>query len=216
MRRPGLFELQAVSAVAMHRGFRAAAVELEISPSALSHAIASLEQRMGVRLFNRTTRSVALSEAGERFLTQVQPALRDIAAAMEAVNDFRDTPTGTLRLNTSEGAAMQLLAPMVLEYLRRYPDMRVDIVTEGRLVDIVAEGFDAGIRLAEAVPQDMIAIPCSPPARFVVVGAPDYLRRHKRPKTPADLAGHACIRSRMPSGVLFPWAVEKHGEARTI
>src|SRR5260221_4162651 len=216
MKRAGLFELNAVTAVASHRSFRAAAVELGISPSALSHAIAALEQRMGIRLFNRTTRSVALSEAGERFLARVRPALREIAAAMDDVNAFRDKPAGTLRINTSEGAAQQILTPIVLAFLTRYPDMRVDIVTEGRLVDIVAEGFDAGIRLAEAVPQDMIAIPCSPPARFVVVGLPDYLLRHKRPKTPADLGGHACIRSRMPSGALFPWEFEKHGEALTI
>src|SRR5260221_13084160 len=127
MQRAGLLELNAVVAVAAQRSFRRAAAELGLSPSALSHAIASLEQRMGVRLFNRTTRSVALSAAGERFLTQVQPALRDIAAAMEAVNDFRDTPTGTLRLNTSEGAAMQLLAPKLLESLGRSPHTRGDI-----------------------------------------------------------------------------------------
>jgi DNA-binding transcriptional LysR family regulator len=216
MQRAGLLELNAVVAVAQHRNFRRAAAELGLSPSALSHAVAALEGRMGVRLFNRTTRSVALSEAGERFLAQIRPALRDIAQAMDSANAFRDTPTGTLRLNTSDGAAMQLLAPVVLEFLRRYPDMQVDLVTEGRLVDIVAEGFDAGIRLAETVPQDMIAVPCSGPARFVVVGAPEYFKRHRKPKTPADLLAHACIRSRMPSGALFPWEFERQGKALAI
>src|SRR5437868_8346493 len=152
MQRAGLFELNAVATVANRRSFRAAAAELGISPSALSHAIAALEQRLQVRLFNRTTRSVSLSEAGERFLARIQPALREIATAMEQVNEFRDTPAGTLRINSSEGAVEQVLGPVVLKFLKLYPDMQVEIVTEQRLVDIVAEGFDAGIRLAEAVP----------------------------------------------------------------
>jgi DNA-binding transcriptional LysR family regulator len=212
MRRAGLFELNAVVALAGHSSFRRAAVELGMSTSALSHAIATLEQRLGVRLFNRTTRSVSLSAAGEQFLARVRPALREIDAAVEAVNQFRDTPAGTLRINTSEGAARQILAPMVVEFLKRYPDMQLDLVTEGRLVDIVAEGFDAGIRLADLVPQDMIAVPCGPPQRFAVVGAPGYFEGRPRPVTPADLAGHVCIRSRLPSGTLFRWEFEKRGE----
>jgi DNA-binding transcriptional LysR family regulator len=216
MSRNSLAELNAVVAVASHRNFRRAAAELGMSPSALSHAIATLEQRMGVRLFNRTTRSVALSEAGELFLQRVQPALRDISAAVEAINDFRTTPTGTLRLNTSEGAARMSLMPRVCEYLRRYPDMRVDVVTESRLVDIVAEGFDAGIRTAELVPQDMIAVPCSPPVRFAVVGAPSYFAGRKKPRAPLDLAAHQCIRSRYASGAIYKWEFEKRGEAFAI
>src|SRR5262245_34666068 len=152
MRHASLLELKAVDAVATHRSFRAAAADVGLSPSALSHAITTLEQRLGVRLFNRTTRSVSLSEAGERFLSRVRPALRDISEAMEAVNEFRDSVAGTLRLNTSEGAARLVLMPMVAEFLRRYPDMHVELVTEDRMIDIVAEGFDAGVRLAEAVP----------------------------------------------------------------
>lgn len=216
MYRAGLFELNAVVAVARHRSFRAAAAELNMSPSALSHAVATLEQRMGLRLFHRTTRSVSVSEAGERFLARIEPALREISAAMELTNEFRETPTGTLRINTSEAAAREILTPVVLEFLRRYPDMRIDIVTNGRLVDIVAEGFDAGIRLAEAVPQDMIAVPCSPPLRFVVVGAPAYFAAHGRPQTPADLPHHRCIRNRMPSGAMMRWEFEKHGESLAI
>lgn len=211
MKRTGLSELNAVVAVAAHRSFRKAAADLDISPSALSHAIATLEQRLGLRLFNRTTRSVSLSEAGASFLARVQPALQEITAAMEGANDFRDTPSGTLRLNTSEGAAHMILAPLVLEFLRRYPDMQVELATEGRFVDIVKEGFDAGFRLAEAVPLDMIAVPCTPPLRFAVVGSPAYFKSRKPPKTPHDLQEHACIRSRMPSGALFKWEFEKDG-----
>ncbi|WP_262028053.1 LysR family transcriptional regulator [Microvirga sp. Mcv34] len=216
MPRTGLVELNAVVAVASHRSFRAAATELGMSPSALSHAIAALEQRMGVRLFNRTTRSVSLTEAGEQFLAKVGPALREIAEAIDATNVFRDSPAGTLRLNMSEGAARQLLTPIVLEFMRRYPQMHVDLVTQGRLVDIVAEGFDAGIRLAEAVPQDMIAIPCGPEQRYAVVGSPVYFDSHARPKTPGDLVAHECIRGRLPSGAMLKWEFEKRGEQMVV
>lgn len=212
MQRAGLFELNAVVAVASHRSFRAAAAELGMSPSALSHAVATLEQRLGIRLFNRTTRSVSLSEAGERFLSRLRPALREISEAMESVNEFRDTPAGTLRINASESGASQIMTPIVLEFLKRYPDMHVDLVTEGRLIDIVAEGFDAGVRLAEAVPQDMIAVPCGPEARFAVVGSPSYFQNHARPIAPSDLASHTCIRRRFPSGAIFRWEFKKRGE----
>jgi DNA-binding transcriptional LysR family regulator len=208
----GLFELNAVAAISAHRSFRAAATELGISPSALSHAIAGLEKRLGVRLINRTTRSVALSQAGERFLARVSPALREIKGAMEDVNAFRDTPAGTLRINAKERAAHQILRPVVARYLRRYPDMQVELTMEGRTIDIVAGGFDAGIRLAESVPQDMVAIPCGPDSRFIVVGAPAYFDRASVPRSPADLLAHECIRRRMPSGNLYRWEFEKRGE----
>ncbi|MDB6144860.1 MAG: lysR [Pseudomonas sp.] len=216
MKRSGMFELNAVVAVATHRSFRAAATELGISPSALSHAIAALEQKMDVRLFHRTTRSVALTETGERFLARIRPALREISEAMDLVNEFRDTPSGTLRINTSEDAAKMILTPVVLEFLKRYPQMRVDLVSEGRLVDIVAEGFDAGIRLADYVPRDMIAVPCTSELRFVVVGAPSYLKDRERPLVPADLARHQCIRGRLPSGAPFRWEFHKHGESVVV
>ena len=145
MRSSGLIELDAVLAVARHRGFRAAAAELGMSRSALSHAIAALEAKLGVRLFHRTTRSVSLTEAGEQFVSGVAPALGQIREAMSRAGSHRDTPAGTLRINTSAGAARQM-EPLVFEYLRRYPDMTVDIVAEGRLVDIVVDGFDAGVR----------------------------------------------------------------------
>jgi DNA-binding transcriptional LysR family regulator len=216
MAKSGLSELNAVIAVSAHRSFRRAAIELGMSPSGLSHAVAALEQRLGVRLFNRTTRSVALSEAGEQFLARVSPALREISAAMEDVNDFRDTPAGTLRLNTSAGAARMVLMPLVLEFLGRYPQMRVDLVTEGRLVDIVADGFDAGIRSTEAVPQDMVAVPVGPDISFAVVGSPAYFESRPRPLVPGDLAAHECIRSRLPSGTLYRWEFERRGEELVV
>jgi DNA-binding transcriptional LysR family regulator len=212
MKKAALVELNAVVAVSAHRNFRRAAAELGMSPSALSHAIAALEQRMSVRLFNRTTRSVSLTQAGEHFLARVRPALREISAAMEAVDELRDSPTGTLRINTSEGAAEMVMTPIVIDFLKRYEDMKVELVTEGRLIDIVAEGFDAGIRLAESVPQDMIAVPCSPPLRFAVVGSPSYFATRAKPLSPADLAAHNCIRTRFPSGAIYKWEFEKRGE----
>jgi DNA-binding transcriptional LysR family regulator len=215
MRPPGLFELQAVSAVAAHRGFRAAAAELEISPSALSHAIASLERRLGVRLLHRTTRSVSLSEAGERFLSRVRPALGELAAAMESVDEFRDKPAGTLRINTWEGAAQQVLTPIV-EFIRRYPEMRVEIVTESRYVDIVKEGFDAGIRYHEAVPRDMIAVPCGPEQRYAVVGTPGYFKKHPPPQSPGDLRGHRCVRTRKTGGGTYAWEFERRNEVFAV
>jgi len=214
MNKGGLLELHGVVAVAAHRNFRAAAAELGLSPSALSHAISSLEQRLGVRLFNRTTRSVSLTEAGREFVDRVRPALSDLSDAMEITNKFRQKPRGTLRLNTSEGSARLFLMPVVARFIAAYPDMHVDIITDGKLVDIVAGGFDAGIRLFETVPQDMIAIPCGPPEQFVIVASPEYLEKCGKPipKNPADLAAHACLRLRLPSGKIYRWEFEKRDQ----
>ncbi|MBL8556331.1 MAG: LysR family transcriptional regulator [Phenylobacterium sp.] len=211
MTSPSLPELSALSAVAAHRSFRAAAAELGVSPSSLSHAVASVERRLGIRLFNRTTRSVSLTEAGDDFLARIRPALRDIAAAVETVNRFRETPTGTLRLNASLGGAERIM-PTVLGFLDANPDMRVDLAVDGRLVDIVAEGFDAGVRGGGAVPQDMVALPFGQAERYLVVASPAYFAAHGRPQTPADLLRHSCIRVRMPSGALLPWEFERRGE----
>jgi len=212
MNRTALSELTSVTAVAAHRSFRGAAKELGMSPSSLSHAVAALEQRMGVRLFHRTTRSVSLTEAGEQFLARISPALREISAAMDEANTHRETPTGTLRINASEGAAMRLMNPVVYEFLRRYPDMKLDIVTDARMVDIVAEGFDAGVRQTGHVPQDMIAVPCSPAVRFSVVGSPAYFARRPKPKAPDDLRAHECIRARLPGGAPYKWQFGRRGE----
>jgi DNA-binding transcriptional LysR family regulator len=214
--KTSLIELEAVAAVARRGGFRAAARELDMSSSALSHAVAALEARLGVRLFNRTTRSVSLSSAGERFVAEVTPALAAIRAAMEGVDAQRDEPSGTLRLNTSLGAARMILGPLVLEYLRRYPKAKVEVVTEGALVDIVGQGFDAGIRLAEVVPADMIAVPINRTLRSLVLGSPAYFEGRERPRTPADLMTHQCIRARMASGAIYRWEFERHGESLTV
>ena len=216
MRASGLTELEAVLAVARHRSFRLAATELGMSTSALSHTIAALETRIGVRMFNRTTRSVSLSEAGEQFVATVTPAVTAIRGAIEQASSQHQVPSGTLRINTSAGAAQQVMTPIILEYLRRYPQMKVDIVTEGRLIDIVREGFDAGIRLAESVPRDMIAVPFGPEQRFAVVGAPAYFAELPPPRSPADLAAHRCIRSRLPSGGIYRWEFERHGESLSV
>lgn len=205
-----LDDLKAIEALALHRSFRAAAAEVGASPSALSYTIAAVERRLGIRLFNRTTRSVAPTQAGESFLGQVRPALREIAAAIETVNRFRDTPAGLLRLNASDMGAQRVL-PIVIAFQAAYPDMQVDLVTEGRLIDIVAEGFDAGIRLAELVPRDMIALPLGVDERIVIVAAPDYLARRGTPSTPADLAEHDCFLARMPSGRVQAWQLERRG-----
>jgi DNA-binding transcriptional LysR family regulator len=216
MQKASLAELDAVIAVARRGNFRAAALELGMSSSALSHAVAGLEARMGVRLFNRTTRSVSLSAAGDQFVAQVAPALAEIRGAMDAVNIHRDTPAGTLRINTSVGAARMILAPLILEYLKLYPEMRVDLVTEGRLIDIVVDGFDAGIRIEEAVPRDMIAVPIGGPIRSIVVGSPAYFEGRTKPQTPGDLLQHQCIRARMASGAIYRWEFERRGEAMEI
>ncbi|MFM0345742.1 LysR family transcriptional regulator [Paraburkholderia sp. RL17-347-BIC-D] len=215
MKTSGLGELEAILAVARHRSFRAAATELGVSTSALSHSVAALEARIGVRLFNRTTRSVSLSEAGAQFVDSVAPALSTIRVAIEQAGSFRDTLSGTLRINASVGAARQAM-PLFIAFLARYPDMKLDLVTEGRLIDIVVEGFDAGIRLAETVPQDMIAVPFGAKQRFAVVGSPVYFAQHKAPRVPADLLAHRCIRTRMPSGAIYHWEFERRGETVRI
>jgi DNA-binding transcriptional LysR family regulator len=210
--KTGLTEYEAASAVARLGSFRAAATELGMSTSALSHAVAALEARLGLRLFNRTTRSVSPTDAGEQFIARITPALAAIGGAIEGINSHRDTPAGMLRINTSAGAARMILTPIILDYLKRYPDMQVTLVTEGRLVDIVGQGFDAGIRIAEAVPQDMIAVPIGGAIRMLVVATPDYLAARGTPQVPEDLLRHECIRARMASGGIWRWEFEKRGE----
>ena len=216
MYKSGLMELEAVVAIARLGSFRAAAVDLDVSPTAIGNAVASLENRLGVRLFNRTTRNVALTSAGREYVEAIAPALSDIRNATQAVADHSRKPTGTLRFSCSLAGGRQLLMPFVFEYLRRYNEMKVEIVTEGRLIDIIKDGFDAGVRLAEAVPQDMIAMPLGPHTRHVVVGAPSYFANRPRPIAPADLMDHECIRTRYPSGALYRWEFERHGEAMRI
>lgn len=212
MDRPSLSDLEAVLAIARRGSFRQAALDLGISPTALSSAIGKLEARLGVRLFNRTTRSVALSDAGRGFVEAIGPALAEIQAAMAELRARQESPTGTLRINAFPEAA-EIMAPLVLAFLRRYPDVHIDLVTDGRLVDIVAEGFDLGLRARNLVPGDMIAVPVGPPRRHAVVCTPAYFERHPVPLTPTDLLTHRCIRVRLPNGALLRWPFEKSGES---
>ena len=214
--KPSQVELEAVVAVARLGGFRAAARDLGMSSSALSHAIGALESRLGVRLFNRTTRSVALSAAGEQFVAEIAPALAAIQSAVERVDEHRTEPSGILRLNMAPGAARMLLEPLVLDYLRRFPKAGIEIATDNALVDVIGRGFDAGIRPTDLVPPDMIAVPITKQMRFLVVGSAEYFARHPPPRTPAELADHQCIRARMRSGTVYRWEFERHGEAVEI
>lgn len=201
-------ELEAVIAVSRARSFRAAAVEIGSSRSAVSHAVASAEQRLGVRLFHRSTRSVSPTEAGRIFIEGIGPALSAIRQTVDEVGAQHQGLSGTLRLNTFPEAAQWIMEPVILEFLRRHPDMHVDLVTEGRMIDIIAAGFDAGIRFAEMIPQDMILVPTGYKLSFVIVASPAYIERHGRPAEPADLSRHRCIRNRMPDGRIAPWRLK--------
>jgi len=216
MRSLDLAELEAVIAVARSRNFRAAAAELGRSRSALSHAVAALEQRLGVRLFNRTTRSVSLTEAGEMFVSSVASSVAEIRGAVELASSRRATPAGTLRVKTFGDVAREMMAPLILQYLRRYPEMKVDVVANGRSTDIVVDGFDTGVRRADEVPQDMIAVPLSYELRMAVVGSLAYLEHRRKPRTPQDLFAHRCIRFRLPSGTVDPWRFERQGTLAAI
>jgi DNA-binding transcriptional LysR family regulator len=213
---PGLNDLDAIIAIARRASFRAAALDLGMSTTALSNAVGKLEANLGIRLFNRTTRSVSLTDAGRVFIERVGPALQDIHGAMEAVRSQQATPSGTLRINAFATAAREILSPLVLEFLRRYPQVHVDLVTEGRLVDIVAEGFDLGVRVAHLVPSDMIAVPLGRPQRYAVVGSPAYFEEHQKPRVPPDLLNHQCIRVRLPNGALYRWQFENGGQTAQI
>lgn len=208
MEELGLRSLKVANAVATHGSFRGAAHELDISPSSVSHIVANLESRLGIRLFLRNTRSVSLTEAGESFLKRIRPALDQITQAIDGVHDLRDRPSGLIRLNASTWGADRLL-PIVLGFMHEYPDVRIDLVTEGRLVDIIGEGFDAGLRLASIVPQEMIALPLGIDEALIIVASPEYLRARGTPITPGDLLNHECIRARLPGGSIMRWDFPK-------
>lgn len=212
MSRIALTDLEAVMAIARRGTFRAAAVDLGVSTTALSHTIAKFESGLGVRLFNRTTRSVSLTDAGRLFIDNVGPSLQGVYDALEVVRARRETPSGLLRINTPPFAARTILSSLVLKFLQRYPEMQVDIVTDGRLIDIVSEGFDMGVRVAKLIPNDMIAISLGQPQRHAIVASPQYLKEHGSPKTPLDLLHHACIRVRLPDGTIYRWHLENVGE----
>lgn len=212
MNRHSLIELDAVIAIMRKGSFRAAAIDLGMSTTALSNAIGKLERELGVRLFNRTTRSVSLTDAGRNFVDRVGPALQDIHGAMETARSQQEVPSGTLRINAFAAAAREIMAPLILQFLRRYPQVHIDLVTEGRLVDVVGAGFDVGVRTADLVPSDMIAVSLGRPRCFAVVATPHYLEQHGTPKVPTDLNTHQCLRVRLPNGVIYHWHFEKDGQ----
>lgn len=217
MDRSSLAQLSVFETVARHGSFRAAARDLAIAPSAVSHAVSSLEARLGVRLLARTTRSVSPTEEGRRLLDRLGPALAEIDGALEAAVESGDRPAGNLRLTVPRTAARLALAPRLGSFAIAYPDITLEVVTEDRFTDMVAGGFDAGVRLGESLQNDMIAVPIGPPLRSAVVASPLYLERVKSvPQHPGDLRQHACIGFRFSSGVLYRWELEKDGEAIDI
>jgi DNA-binding transcriptional LysR family regulator len=205
VRRGALDGVEAFLSVAQHRSFRRAAAELGVTPSAISQAVRALEARVGVVLFIRTTRSVGLTEAGERFVARAKPAFEELAAASADARDLGQRPAGLLRLAVPHVVVPTLLEPLIASFCQAYPDIEIEVAASAELVDIAAGGFDAGIRLGQFIAADMVAVRLSPPFPFVVVGSPDYLRRRKRPERIGDLVGHACLRLRRSNGSIAPW-----------
>ncbi|KRB51335.1 LysR family transcriptional regulator [Rhizobium sp. Root708] len=212
----GFTELRAAITVAECLSFRAAADALGMSATALSSNVRMLENRLGIRLFNRTTRSVSLTSAGEEFIRRVAPSLNEIERAMDAAGSHGTTPSGTLRINSSVTAAHEILSPLLRDYLGKYPDVHVEVTTETRLVDVVLEGCDVGIRLAESIPADMVAVPLPFNLDFCVVGSPEYLDSNPAPQKPADLIDHACIKAAIPNGSTYRWEFEEQGRAHAV
>ena len=212
MQRGRLDDLQAFVAVARERSFTKAAARLGVSQSALSHTMRALEERLGVRLLSRTTRSVSPTEAGERLLHHIGPRFDEIEAEVAAVSELRDKPAGTIRITATENATETILVPKLAPLLRKYPDINVEIIIDYGLTDIVAQQYDAGVRSGEQVAKDMIAVRIGPDFRMAVVGAPSYFTRRSRPKKPQDLTAHDCINLRLPTyGGLYAWEFEKNG-----
>jgi DNA-binding transcriptional LysR family regulator len=212
MRGTEFGELSAFMAVAEQRNFTRAAKQLGIAPATLSETIRHLEDRLGIRLLNRTTRSVAPTEAGEKLLARLRPVIDDYEAAIDSLNEFRDKPAGLLRLTVAPPAARSVVAPLLAKFLAQYPDIKLEISVDSANVDIVAQQFDAGIRAGDRVDRDMIAVKITGPWRSALVGSPAYLAQHGTPKTPEELAAHNCIRLRLPNGALLPWRFQKDGK----
>jgi DNA-binding transcriptional LysR family regulator len=212
MQRGHLDDLVAFVAVGREKSFTKAAAKLGVSQSALSHTLRALEARLGVRLLTRTTRSVAPTDAGERLLHTLGPRFEEIEAELAAISELRDKPAGTIRLTTTDYAADTILWPKLEKFLRRYPDIKVEIIIDYGLTDIVAQRFDAGVRAGEQVAKDMIAVRIGPDIRMAAVGAPSYFKKRPGPKRPQDLIGHACINLRLPThGGLYAWEFAKSG-----
>ncbi|TIQ34295.1 MAG: LysR family transcriptional regulator [Mesorhizobium sp.] len=212
MARENVNDLLAFLAVARERNFTRAAAKLGVSQSALSHTIRGLEARLGLRLLTRTTRSVSVTEAGERLLVGVGPRFDEIEAELAALSELREKPAGTIRVTAGEHPAETILWPALAKLLPDYPDIKVEVIVDYGLTDIVAERFDAGIRLGEQVAKDMIAVRVGPEMRMAVVGAPAYFARRRPPRTPQELTGHVCINLRLPTyGGIYPWEFGKAG-----
>lgn len=209
-------ELAAFLAVAQFGGFRVAARKSGLSSSAISHAVASLETRLKVQLFHRTTRHVSLTDAGQTLFSRLSPVFLNIADAIQDIGDFATCPTGLLRINADITAAEQVLKPLVLDFLHTYPEMQVEIICEKRLIDIAEGGFDCGIRTAELVPMDMVSVPIGLEQQHIVVGAPGYLEKSPPVLSPSDLSLHKCIQLRMTSAVPYRWEFELRGESIVV
>jgi DNA-binding transcriptional LysR family regulator len=217
MARQPINDLLALRAIARERSFTRAAAQIGVSPSALSHAIRALEERVGVRLLTRTTRSVAPTDAGERLLDAIGPYLDGIETELAALGALRDKPAGRIRITTGIHAAQTILWPALAKLLPAYPDIEVELAVQTGFVDIVAERFDAGVRLGETIGQDMIAVRIGPDMRMAAVGSPGYFAEHGPPATPHDLAGHRCINLRFPTyGGLYAWEFEQSGRALNV
>lgn len=212
MRATDLSELAAFEAVARHRSFRKASEERGVTASAISHAVSNLEARVGIRLLNRTTRSVSLTDAGTMLLAQLSPAFDDIGSALDALNRYRETPFGKVRINAPSSISPFVLGPVMAKLIRENPNLQLEIVATDRLEDIVEGGFDAGIRLGESLRDGMTAVRINPRLRFAVVGSPEYFEKHPMPQTPSDLKGHACIRNVYPSGTSYAWSFGRDTE----
>ncbi|WP_159992661.1 LysR family transcriptional regulator [Roseomonas sp. 18066] len=205
-------DLASLALVARERSFTRAAAKLGVSQSALSQSVRGLEERLGVRLLTRTTRSVAPTEAGQRLLASIAPSFEEIENALGALQELRDKPSGKIRITAGEHAAISVLQPALKRFLPNYPDITIEIIVDYGLTDIVAQGYDAGVRMGEQVAKDMIAVRIGPDLRMAVVGSPAYFAQHPKPMTPQDLAAHNCINVRLPTyGGLFPWDLEKDG-----
>lgn len=212
MRLNQLDGLLAFWKVAEHRGFTAAAAALEVSPSALSQAIRHLESRLGVRLLNRTTRSVSLTEAGEAYLSWIGPALGDVLEAGEQLHALQGRPSGVLRINAARISTAMVLRPLLAGFLKAHPDVQVELATDEGYIDIVERGFDAGVRMGESVQKDMVAVPLGGPIAVAIVGSPDYFKRHSVPRHPSDLVQHNCVRFRFSgSGAIYKWELDVDG-----
>jgi DNA-binding transcriptional LysR family regulator len=216
VRQGALDGVEAFLSVAQHRSFRKAATELGVTPSAVSQAVRVLETRIGAALFIRTTRSVGLTEAGERFLSRAKPAFEELVAASEVARGLGERPSGLLRLSVPRAVVPILLEPLIASFCKAYPEVEVEIAASSELVDLAAEGFDAGIRLGQFVAVDMVAVPLTPSFRLIVVGSPAYLAARGLPQHTDDLRQHACLRWRRSNGALAPWSFNDNGEAMEI